>query len=946
VTQKTRKLETISQICKTVVKTAIPLAIELGISVPQGQNELRTVTQSKQKSAVRNRKHRRAMAPVKLASSPVFIQHAKAILSVLLLVGLCTQLLAQSPAFPLFNQGRQTQSGSQFGEQLGQFRTCTPADFGDPNADCIPPNGQRPGSSTFPGSSTSNDFSEFDSSSGIPSGIRSPSSDLSPDRSSGMRDNPSVTPPTFNQKEPPTEFQRYVAGSVGQMLPIFGAALFERVPATFAPLDRAPVSVDYLIAPDDELQVTVWGQLNFSRRLTVARTGEITLPDAGPISVEGMNYSQAASMIKSRLSHFYRSFDVSVTLSRLHSIQVFVVGEARRPGSYTVGSFSTLVNAIFASGGPSSRGSMRNIQLKRGNQTIRHFDLYQLLVDGDKSEDAQLVPGDVIFIPPAGPRVAISGSVGHPAIYEIQPGCTLADALKLADGLSPLALMNQAMVERVADGSALQVLHISMNSAGLTTQLRNGDIVRVQPLVPRFENAVTLRGNVADAGRYPWTRGMRLSDLIPDKESLLTRDYWKARNALGYAEEPTEQNDAETVDGTPQTNANQVNASQANANNEMLQGRQGSTAAIARGNNLQVGFQEQKRNTQGDTSLGAAMGPDNLPPLRTFNPRFTVQPAVPEINWEYAVIERTDQATLATRTIAFNLGKLVLSHDGTQDIQLLPGDVVTIFSKADFSVPRSQQRTQVRIEGEVAMAGIYTVQPDETLREVLARAGGLTSNAYIYGAQLTRESTRREQQKRYNDFLDQLEREANEAAASLSSRVTSPFQAATAQTSLTSQRDLVDRLRKVAMNGRIVLNVAPNDRGIDAFPEMPLENGDRLFVPSRPSTVNVVGTVYEQASFLYESDYRTGDYLKKAGGPSRAADRSHMFIVRADGSVISHRPGTPLFAKNFDTLPMYPGDTLVVPTYINKTTFVRSLLDWSQILSNFGLGAAAVNVLR
>lgn len=857
-------------------------------------------------------------------------KHCKTVVkaAILLSLSFSSILFAQSPS--LFNQARSSQPGSLFGEQLGQYRTCTPADYGDPTADCIPPTAQQAGYSPY------SDFTEFDSYPGLPSGTRLPASNLSPERQARMRDNSSPNQPIYNQKEPPTEFQRYVAGSIGQMLPIFGASLFEHVPATFAPVEGAPVGIEYEIAPGDALQITVWGQLNFSRQLTVARTGQIVLPDAGPISVEGLNYSQAASVIKSGLSHFYKSFDVSVTPSRLHSIQVFVVGEARRPGSYTVSSFSTLVNAIFASGGPSSRGSMRNIQLKRGDQTIRHFDLYQLLVRGDKSQDAQLLPGDVIFIPPAGPRVAIAGSVGHPAIYEIKAGVTLEDALEMADGLSPMALMKKALVERITEGAALQVLHVSMNSEGLRTELRNGDVVRLLPVVPRFQNAVTLRGNVADPGRFPWQQGMRLSDLIPDKEFLLTRDYWKAHNALGSAEEPIDGDGSETLDQT----------SQANANSGILPGRQTPIDGTARSSTLQVGFEEQKQNTQGDASLGAAMGPNNVPSLRTFNPRYTVQPAVPEINWQYAVIERTDQNTLTTRTIPFNLGKLVLSHDATQNLALLPGDVVTIFSKADFSVPRTQQLTQVRIEGEVTMAGLYTVLPGETLRQILARAGGLTPNAYIYGTQLTRESTRREQQKRYDEFLDQLEREANEAASNLSSRVTSPQQAATAQTSLASQRDLIGSLRKVAMNGRIVLNMAPDDRGINAFPDLPLENGDRLYVPSRPSTVNVIGTVYEQGSFLYEEDYRTGDYLKKAGGPSRSADKSHMFIIRADGSVISHPTGSILFPKSFESLQMYPGDTLVVPTYINRTTFVRGLLDWSQILSSFGLGAAAINVLR
>jgi protein involved in polysaccharide export with SLBB domain len=888
----------------------MPQASRLEISIVEGENGLHTVTRSQQKN---------------------LSNHARAVSAVLVLVSFSWDLLAQQPSsLPSINQARSTQAGQLGADQSGQYRPCTPADYGDPTADCIPPSGHQPGYSPY------TELGEFDSYPGLPRGTRLPASELPSEPAGGVRENSPANQPIYIQKEPPTEFQRYVAGSVGRMLPIFGASLFEHVPATFAPLDRAPVSAEYAIAAGDALQITAWGQLNFSRQLTVARTGQIILPDAGPISVEGMNYSQAASVIKGRLSHLYKSFDVSVTLSRLHSIQIFVVGEARRPGSYTVSSLTTLVNAIFASGGPSSRGSMRNIQLKRDDKCIRHFDLYQLLVNGDKSQDAQLIPGDVIFIPPAGPRVAISGSVGRPAIYEIKSGTTLEDALQMADGLSPLALMTKAAVERVTEGSALKVLHVSMNSEGLRTELLNGDVVRLLPVVPRFQNAVTLRGNVANPGRFPWRQGMRLSALIPDKESLLTRDYWKAHNALGSAEEPIEADSSEAPDQASPSDANGESASQ----------RQAPNAGSMRSNTFQVGFHEQKQNTQADTSLGAAMGPDNIPPLRTFNPRYTVQPAVPEINWQYAVIDRTDKDTLTTRTIAFNLGRLVLSHDATQDLELLPGDVVTIFSKADFSVPRSQQRTQVRIEGEVAMAGLYTVSPGESLRQILARAGGLAPNAYIYGTQLTRESTRREQQKRYDEFLDQLEREVDEAASNLSSRITSPQEAATAQTSLASQRDLIGSLRKVAMNGRIVLNIAPEDQGIKAFPDLPLENGDRLYVPSRPSTVNVIGAVYEQTSFLYDQDYRTSDYLKKAGGPSRAADRSRMFIVRADGSVISRQTGSVLFAKSFDSLRMFPGDSLVVPTYINRTTFVRGLLDWSQIMSNFGLGAAAINVLR
>jgi polysaccharide biosynthesis/export protein len=738
---------------------------------------------------------------------------------------------------------------------------------------------------------------------------------------------PSTPIPQHFEKEPLTDFQRYVSASVGQVLPIYGASLFERVPATFAPVDHVPVGPNYVIAPGDELQVVMWGQFNFSRRFVVSRTGELTVPEAGPVMVAGLNDAQATAALKQAMSHLYRNFDLSITFGRLHAIQVFVVGEARRPGSYSVSSLSTLVNAVFASGGPSARGSMRDIELKRNGTTVCKFDLYDLLLDGDKSRDARLEPGDVILIRPAGPRIAVTGSIERPGIYEMREGDMLGDVLKLADGLSPVAATKQVVLERVADGSALTTLRIALDKAGLCTELQAGDIVRVLPIVPRFENTVTLRGNVADPGRFPWHPGMRLSELLPEKEALITRDYWKERNkAFTLPEESTKEDTSANAD-----TATQKGPAQATTQEPALQ---------------HAAYREETRNPQGDSSLGAAMSIDDVPPLRQFTPRNTVQPAAPDIDWEYASIERTDRSTLATHIIPFHLGKLVLNHDPGEDLPLERGDVVTIFSKADFSVPRAQQSKQVRLEGEIARAGVYTVRPGETLRELVHRAGGITGNAYLYGAQFTRESTRREQQKRYDDFLSQFEREINEAASNLSSRVTSPQQAATAQTSLASQRDLVERLRKVSMNGRIVLDMQPNSHGEAALPDLPLENGDRLYIPSRPSTVNVIGNVFEQASFLYQEDLRTGDYLKKAGGPERSADRSHMFVIRADGSVVSRSTGSVLFGKSFDALHMYPGDTLVVPAYINKSTFVRNLTDWSQIFTNLALGAAAVNVLH
>jgi polysaccharide biosynthesis/export protein len=841
----------------------------------------------------------------------------------------------QNPS--LFNQlapNRQDQTLPGLAPRSDQSPYCVD-EYGYP-ADCMSVNG-RYGATSPPG------VDGYPNPGALPPGTTyyPPTYSANPYASDPVRNSPEYPNTGYRVREPLTEFQRYVATSIGQVLPIFGASLFEQVPATFAPNDRMPVSPDYVIGPGDELQVTTWGQINFSRHLLVDPSGQVYLPDVGRIAVAGLKYADATPALRTNIARVYRNFDLSVTMGRLRSIQIFVVGEARRPGSYTVSSLSTLVNAVFSSGGPSARGSMRSIELKRGSQSIRRFDLYDLLLHGDKSKDAGLSPGDVILIPAAGARAAIAGSVEHPGIYELASDTTLGAAIQLAGGISPVAAAHEAILERVADGTALEVRRVALTFEGLATELRNGDIIRLLPVVPRFENAVTLRGNVADPGRFPWRSGMRVSDLIPNQQVLLTREYWSERNRLTSVDS-SKPDASKNANANPDTPSTDVDGQPISPMKPVDSVNQTADHALT---GSRILFREQARNTQGDSSLGAATADDG-PPLRSFLPQNVIQPSAPEVNWDYAVVERLDAQNLTTHLIPFNLGKVVLHHDAAEDLPLQPGDVVTIFSKADVSVPQMEQTKQVRLEGEVGMAGVYTAQPGETLRSLLARAGGLTSNAYLYGAQFTRESTRRTQQKRYDDFLNQLEKDVNQGAANLSGRVISTEQAATAQASLTSQRELIDRLRQVPINGRIVLDLDPTSKGVNAFPDVPLENGDRLYVPSRPLTMSVVGSVYEQAAFLYDEDLKVGDYLKKAGGPSRSADRSHMFVIRADGSVVAKSTSVHPFAHSFESLPVHAGDTLVVPTYINRTTFVRGLMDWSQIFSNLALGAAAVNVLH
>lgn len=717
--------------------------------------------------------------------------------------------------------------------------------------------------------------------------------------------------------EPPTEFQLFVQASCGRLLPIYGASLFDRVPSTFAPLEHIPVTPGYTIGPEDEVDLRVWGQINFNQRLAVDRAGDIFIPQVGRVSLAGLRFSQLPETLKAAIGRVYKNFDLSVNMGQLRSIQVFVVGYARRPGNYTVSSLSTLVNALFASGGPSASGSMRGIELKRSSRVVTTLDLYDLLLNGDKSKDAPLEPGDVIYIPRAGPRVAVAGSVQTPGIYELGRTASLREVLNYAGGLSPVAAGQQANLERVDQRSTLRSLNVPLAGPGLDQPLQDGDIVQLLSVVPRFDGVVTLRGNVADPVRMPWRPGMKVSDVIPDRQSLLTRDYWSAQNRLKPEGEagavPLLDAAARQPRDLPASPFRDVYSSDAASDNQ---------------------------------SLAASFAGERRVLSRHFTPTNDLQPSAPDVDWSYAAIERRDPKTLTAHLIPFELGRVVIDHDPAADVPLEAGDIIDIFSTADIATPRSQQTRYVRLEGEVRMAGVYSVVPGETLRDIVRRAGGLTPNAYLYGAEFTRESTKQEQQKRYSAYIDQLERDINQAGASLSGRALSASQEASVQASMSSQRTLLQRLRQAAPSGRIVLDLEPGSTGLDALPAIPLENGDRLVIPSNVATVNVVGTVYNQSTRLYAPDLRLGDYLREAGGPTRYADNSHMFVIRADGSVVARAGRIGLFTANFASLRMYPGDSIVVPTNVTKTTVLRNLIDWSQVISNFGIGAAAVNVLK
>lgn len=791
----------------------------------------------------------------------------------------------------------------------------------------------------------------------------------------GLERNPIERQHTIATKPGPlTEFQMLVAGSIGHILPVYGADLFTDVPDTFAPVQRLPVTPDYVIGPGDELLIRTWGQVTQNLHLTVDRSGSVYIPQVGEFRVAGMQFKQLQGFLKARFDRVYRNYDLNVNLGQLRSIQVFVTGEARKPGNYTISSLSTLVNAVFACGGPAPGGSLRHIQVRRNGTLLADFDLYDLLLRGDKSKDVSLESGDVLYFSPIGPQVAIVGSVHLPAIYELRGHETVADGLALAGGASAVANTGSLVIERTkreSDGSSARVaVDVAMNEASMAAPLRDADIVRVRADAPRFDRTVTLRGNVATPGRFAWQEGMHVSDLIPNKESLLTPDYWLRREQLGLpvadfqpmlppvrAEAPAQQQGQSTSRPAMPADVQTINSglfpgltAGVPAEEAATQGNTAQFQSLAASNEEDNAAKKADAGKLEQTSLPREVlgsGP-HLVTAPNFPIKTQVVRTSPNIDWDYAVVERMDKQTLTTKLLPFDLGALVLKRDKSADIELEAGDVITIFSDADIRVPRSQQTKYVRLEGEFVHAGVYSVKEGETLRQLVIRAGGLTSQAYLYGSQFTRESTRREQQQRLDEYVSALSYQIEIGASNKATSVVSPTEAATVGASVASQRELVNRLREIRATGRIVLHIEPFRSDVNSLPDLPLEDGDRFVVPPIPSTVGIVGAVYDPNSFIYIPHRHAGEYLQSAGGPNRNADRRQIFIIRADGSVVSRQylDHTLWTDDKFNHEVIYPGDTIIVPEQLNKTTILRGLTDWSAVFSQFALGAAAINVIR
>jgi polysaccharide biosynthesis/export protein len=719
----------------------------------------------------------------------------------------------------------------------------------------------------------------------------------------------------------------------------FGYDLFDHPISTFAPTSNVPVPAGYVVGAGDELDMQLYGNKNFNFRLIVGRDGRVSVPELGPVSVAGQTFEGAKAVLESRVEREMTGVHASVTMGDTRTIRVFVLGEAKQAGSYTITGLGTITSALFAAGGVQTVGSLRNIQLKRHGELIRRLDLYDMLIRGDTTDDAKLLPDDVIFIPPIGPTVSVEGEVHRPAIYEIRNEGSVADVLQLAGGLTAEADTAKLALTRIDAGLHRVVIQVDLSPKALQSEpVRNGDSLRIARLRPTLDAGVMVQGYVYTSGAFAYRDGMRLTDVLRSVDDL------KPNADLHYVlirrELPPDRRI--TVLSADLTAAL---AEPGSAADVPLMARDRITVF-----DLQSSRDRVIQPLLDDLKLQSNIGlPDdvvriegraNVPGQYPYQDGMTVRDLIRAGGGlSYAAYGGTAELTRyqvvdgesrRTELIQVDLAA-VLRGDPGANLHLQPFDSLSIKEVQAWTDVES-----ITLRGEVKFPGRYSVKPGETLKSVLMRAGGLTRYGFAEGSVFTRKELRDREQKELDMLAVRMQNDI--AFVALQGTVANQAGAASA---LSVGQSLLTQLRAAKAVGRLVIDLPHMLRAPVGSPyDVVLRDGDQLIVPKLEQEVTVIGEVQTVTSHLYRAGLSRDDYIAMSGGETARADGGRVYVVRADGSVVPQ--GSRWFFNGANT-EMRPGDTVVVPLNAEHMPPLPLWQAVSQILYNVAIAVLAVH---
>jgi polysaccharide biosynthesis/export protein len=712
----------------------------------------------------------------------------------------------------------------------------------------------------------------------------------------------------------------------------FGYDLFEGVPSTFAPVKDIQVPIDYIVGPGDTFRIQLYGSETASYTLTVNRDGRINFPKLGPILVSGMAFDAARLELEHRVAQQLIGTQVSVTMGDLRSIRVFVLGEAEKPGSYTVSGLSTMTNALFVSGGVKKIGSLRNIELKRNGQLVSVLDLYDLLLHGDTSGDRQLKPGDVIFIPPIGPTATAYGAVRRPAIYELKREKTAERLVELAGGELPDAEGKLAQLERIEGSRLREMRNVDLTTnEGRDTELLNGDKLRIPAIRPTLEKSVVLSGDVFRPGAFEFRPGLRLTDVLGSFDELrpsADRHYVMIRREVP----PQEKVEVISAD------LERALAARGSAADPLLHPRDQIIVFDLTGNRSRtvapiIADLELQSSAGAPAQVVSIIGEVKTPGRYPLEPSMHISDLIRAggslsdagylSEAELTRYEVVDGNERQTGLIPVNLAA-IRRGDINADLQLGPYDVLVI-----KKTPQWEDPGLIELKGELRYPGKYPIHRGETLSSALRRAGGFTDLSFPGGAVFIREELKEREKEQLEILGNRLQSDL--AALSLealsTSAATNGSGGANASQGLVIGQQLIEQLRNTKPVGRLVINVSQVMKGpIGGQGDVLLRKGDLLFIPKRTQEITILGEVQSPTSHIFQPGLSRDDYIAMSGGTTQKADRKRIYVVRANGDVVGG--GRSGWFRRSQSVEIYPGDSIVVPL---DTERVKGLPLWTSV---------------
>ncbi len=719
--------------------------------------------------------------------------------------------------------------------------------------------------------------------------------------------------------------------TLSEKLQLFGYDIFQYGADTFAPATDIPIPTDYTLGPGDTLVIQLFGKENDTHTLSVDRDGQVMFPNIGPVTLAGLSFAKVSAKIEEVVSKQMIGVQSSVTMGALRTIRVFVLGDVNVPGSYVVGSLSTMTNAIFASGGITKIGSLRNIQLKRAGKVITTLDLYDLLLKGDTSNDVRLLPGDVIFVPPIGKTTGIAGDVKRPAIYELRGEQSVEQVLKLAGGLLPTAFVPASRIERIlSDSGEKTLVNLDLSTRkGREFRVQDADVIQIFSTLDTMRDIVKLEGHVKRPGGFAWRSNMRFTDIVMNVDDLLAnpdieigiiqRELKDTRKIEVISFSP------KLAFGKPQSTHNPLLESRdtitlfdyTTDRSELL------TELLARLETQSNIFERQ----QIIEVTGSVRFPGKYPLAHEMNTRDAI-----------ALAGGLTEAALGTagEITRYDLNEqrstIVMHIDLDMRLDnpvLQAGDTLRL-----KQVPLWQKKESITLLGEVVHPGAYSILPGETLMDVLHRAGGLTPHAYPEGAVFSREELRRLEEERLEDLKEKIQGDI---------LATNIQESSLKKTSVDENEaeQILENIDRVNPLGRMVIDLPAIMKTPETF-DFQLVDGDTLDIPRFKPSVTVLGEVQFPTSHFFDKKLSLNDYIDRSGGTKHNADKKRIYIVKANGRV--YLPSNSAWFRSKGHA-LDPGDTIIVPLDTDRVDRITMWSSVTQIMYQAALGIAAISAL-